>query len=166
MSAFQFQHNIKLPSGDLVNIQGDSEEEFESNLKFVAENPELLAAATSALHEAFKEITPGAAAAVHSLGARVVSSGPGDMVNTAVAAIPAQAGPVDGTYRTVVDRYQNKWEYNAPGAPSTPNGPAVKGTKVAKSGNPYVMWYDPAAGPEWAGPKIPKDAQWAAQFTR
>jgi hypothetical protein len=27
------------------------------------------------------------------------------------------------------------------------------------TGKPYKGWFDPAAGPNWAGPKVPKEQQ-------
>jgi hypothetical protein len=36
----------------------------------------------------------------------------------------------------------------------------LKHGTAKESGRPYKGWFDPAAGPNWAGPKVPKEQQY------
>ena len=74
-----------------------------------------------------------------------------------VAAAPTVAA---GGGDTVVDKYGNTWIYNLPEAPECGRGKMVlkHGTAQA-TGKPYKGFYDPASGPNWVGPKVPKESQ-------
>jgi hypothetical protein len=72
-----------------------------------------------------------------------------------------QAAPATtGGAQEVRDKYGNLWVYNLPEAPECARGKMVlkHGTAQA-TGKPYKGWFDPAAGPNWAGPKVPKEQQ-------
>ncbi len=60
--------------------------------------------------------------------------------------------------QTVEDKWGNTWVYNKPGAPSCERGVMVlKYGKAQATGKPYKAFYDPAAAPNWTGPKIPAE---------
>jgi hypothetical protein len=63
-----------------------------------------------------------------------------------------------GGEETVEDKWGNTWVYNKPGAPSCERGVMVlKYGKAQATGKPYKAFYDPAAAPNWTGPKIPAE---------
>ena len=132
----KFQVNFKTPDGTLINLYATSKEELEG----------LLTAASdfSALITSTSQAYAGAAPA-----APVYNSAP------AVASAPSAGGE-----ETVNDKDGNIWVYNHPSAPECSRGKMVlkHGTAQA-TGKPYKGWFDPAAGPNWAGPKIAKEEQ-------
>jgi hypothetical protein len=75
-------------------------------------------------------------------------------------ATPVAAPATTGGAQEVRDKYGNLWVYNLPEAPECARGKMVlkHGTAQA-TGKPYKGWFDPAAGPNWAGPKVPKEQQ-------
>jgi hypothetical protein len=75
-------------------------------------------------------------------------------------ATPVAAPATTGGVQEVRDKYGNLWVYNLPEAPECARGKMVlkHGTAQA-TGKPYKGWFDPAAGPNWAGPKVPKEQQ-------
>ena len=63
-----------------------------------------------------------------------------------------------GEEQTVEDKWGKTWVYNKPGAPSCERGVMVlKYGKAQATGKPYKAFYDPAAAPNWTGPKIPAE---------
>ena len=132
----KFQVNFKTKDGTLINLYASSKEELEG----------LLTAASdfSALITSTSQAYAGSAPA-----APVYNSAP------AVASAPSAGGE-----QTVTDRYGNTWVYNHSSAPECARGKMVlKHGKAQSTGKPYKGWFDPAAGPNWTGAKIPKDQQ-------
>jgi hypothetical protein len=77
-----------------------------------------------------------------------------------------QGAPQGGGVRVVVDNFKNEWEYDVPGAPMTPRGPAIVKRGKGPKG-PWRKWYDPCKGPEWFAqrqPKVDNSQVWNGEF--
>jgi hypothetical protein len=80
------------------------------------------------------------------------------------------AAPQGGSGQPFIlkDNFGNEWEYDVPGAPMTPRGPAIVKRGVnAKNGSVWRKWYDPAAGPKWFTDRQAKVAtadRWQGEF--
>ncbi len=130
----KFQVNFKTPDGTLINLYATTKEELEALLTAASDFSALIVSTSQALG--------GSASA-----APVYAS--------AVASAPSAGGE-----ETVVDKYGNTWVYNSASAPECSRGKMVlKHGKAQATGKPYKGWFDPAAGPKWAGAKIPKEQQ-------
>lgn len=78
-----------------------------------------------------------------------------------------QAAPQPGQPFTLKDNFGNEWEYDVPGAPMTPRGPAIIKVGKKKDGGTWRKWYDPAAGPKWftdRNPKVATGDRWQGDF--
>jgi hypothetical protein len=146
----KFQINYKLNDGTLINLYAANVKELESGLADLGMISSLISSVGNDLH--------GGAT---SLQTTLVSAG----VNPTVAAVaqqfnatPVAAPATTGGAQEVRDRYGNLWVYNLPEAPECARGKMVlkHGTAQA-TGKPYKGWFDPAAGPNWSGPKVPKE---------
>ena len=138
----KFQINYKLADGTLINLYAASVGELEAGLADLAMNALNIRATGN-------ELSGGAAAAPAPTVAAVAAA-----FNATPVAAPA------GGAQEVRDRYGNLWVYNHPDAPSCARGVMVlkHGTAQA-TGKPYKGWFDPAAGPNWSGVKVPKEEQ-------
>lgn len=133
----KFQVNYKLSDGTLVNLYASSVTELETGLADLAMN-------AANIRSTGAEITGG-------MAAPTVTS-----IAQAFNATPVAQGGGD----TVVDKYGNTWIYNLPEAPECSRGKMVlKHGKAQATGKPYKGFFDPAAGPNWSGGKIPKESQ-------
>ena len=139
----KFQINYKLNDGTLINLYAATVTELESGLADLAMNA-MNIRATGA------ELSGGQAAPAPTVAA----------VAQAFNATPVAAPATTGGAQEVRDKYGNLWVYNLPEAPECARGKMVlkHGTAQA-TGKPYKGWFDPAAGPNWAGPKVPKEQQ-------
>jgi hypothetical protein len=137
----KYQINYKLNDGTLINLYAATVQELESGLADLAMNA-MNIRATGA------ELSGGAPAPTVAAVAQQFNATP--------VAAPAPTGGV----QEVRDKYGNLWVYNLPEAPECARGKMVlkHGTAQA-TGKPYKGWFDPAAGPNWAGPKVPKEQQ-------
>ena len=139
----KFQLNYKLNDGTLVNLYAATVAELESGLADLAMNANNIRATGMELNGG----TP-VAPTVASVAA-------------AFNATPVAAPATPGGAPEVRDQYGNLWIYNHPEAPSCARGVMVLKHGTAKAtGKPYKGWYDPAAGPNWVGPKVPKEQQY------
>jgi hypothetical protein len=141
----KLQANFKLPDGTLINIYATSQAELEAQLTTVQDVAELIKSTALALGSA-----GNVAHAAKALNATPVVDTP-----------PFNSAPATpGGAQDVRDKYGNLWIYNHPQAPECARGKMVlkHGTAQA-TGKPYKGWFDPAAGPNWAGPKIAKEEQ-------
>jgi hypothetical protein len=138
----KFQINYKLNDGTLINLYAATVTELESGLADLAMNAMNIRATELELSGG-QAPAPTVAAVAQQFNA------------TPVAA-PAPTGGA----QEVRDKYGNLWVYNLPEAPECARGKMVlkHGTAQA-TGKPYKGWFDPAAGPNWAGPKVPKEQQ-------
>jgi hypothetical protein len=140
----KFQVNYKLADGTLINLYAADVRELEAGLADIAMNA--LNIITTG-----KELTQGsvAPAAISPAVSNIAAQ-----FNATPVAAPAPTG--FGT--EVRDRYNNLWVYNLPEAPECARGKMIlkHGTAQA-TGKPYKGWFDPAAGPNWSGPKVPKE---------
>jgi hypothetical protein len=141
----KLQANFKLPDGTLINIYATSQAELEAQLTTVQDLAELIKSTSLALGGA-----GNVAYATQAFAAKPVVDTP--PFNNA----PASTGGA----QEVRDKYGNLWIYNHPQAPECARGKMVlkHGTAQA-TGKPYKGWFDPAAGPNWAGPKVAKEEQ-------
>jgi hypothetical protein len=139
----KFQINYKLNDGTLINLYAATVTELESGLADLAMNA-MNIRATGA------ELSGGQAAPAPTVAA----------VAQQFNATPVAAPATTGGAQEVRDKYGNLWVYNLPEAPECARGKMVlkHGTAQA-TGKPYKGWFDPAAGPNWAGPKVPKEQQ-------
>jgi hypothetical protein len=140
----KFQINYKLNDGTLINLYAGSVTELESGLADLAMNAMNIRATGL-------ELSGGQAAPAPTVAA----------VAQQFNATPVAAPATPGGAQEVRDRYGNLWVYNLPEAPECARGKMVlkHGTAQA-TGKPYKGWFDPAAGPNWAGPKVPKEQQY------
>ena len=124
--------------GPLVNIYADNQAELETLLASVQDLSSLINSVNSSLR-----------------GTPIIAS-----IADAFNATPVVAPVSTGGEETVVDKYGNTWVYNSAGAPECSRGKMVlKHGKAQATGKPYKGWFDPSAGPKWAGAKIPKEQQ-------
>jgi len=129
----KFQVNFKSPDGTLINLYAANKEELESLLTAASDFSALIVSTSQAFG----------------------SSAPAAPVYASAPAVASTGGE-----ETVVDKYGNTWVYNSASAPECSRGKMVlKHGKAQATGKPYKGWFDPAAGPKWAGAKIPKDQQ-------
>jgi len=135
----KFQVNYHSSDGTLVNLYATSITELETGLADLAMN-------AANIRKTAIEIN----------GAPVMAAPTVATITQAFSATPVAAGGGD----TVVDKYGNTWIYNLPEAPECGRGKMVlkHGTAQA-TGKPYKGFYDPASGPNWVGPKVPKESQ-------
>jgi hypothetical protein len=145
----KFQVNYKLADGTLINLYATSVTELESGLADLAMNA--LNIRTTGHDLSGGAVAPAPVAAPAPTIAAVAAS---------FNATPVAAASAGGGAQEVRDRYGNLWIYNHPEAPECARGKMVlkHGTAQA-TGKPYKGWFDPAAGPQWAGPKVPKEEQ-------
>jgi hypothetical protein len=137
----KLQVNFKLNDGTLINIYADNAGELESLLTTIQDTAPLVQSVSQSLGNAVRTST--------------VSSAPQGAFASGGA--PAQAAP-SGEGERVPDRYGNTWVYGIATAPDCANGKMVLKEGISeKTGKPYKGWYDPAAGPRWAGPKIAQE---------
>lgn len=143
----KYQINYKLSDGTLINLYAASVTELESGLADLAMNALNIRATGSELAGGVVTPAPAAAPTVAAVAA-------------AFNATPVAAASAGGGAQEVRDRYGNLWIYNHSEAPECARGKMVlkHGTAQA-TGKPYKGWFDPAAGPQWAGPKVPKEEQ-------
>jgi hypothetical protein len=136
----KFQINYKLNDGTLINLYAASVTELESGLADLAMNAMNIRATGL-------ELSGG------QVAAPTVES-----VAQQFNATPVAAPATPGGAQEVRDRYGNLWVYNLPEAPECARGKMIlkHGTAQA-TGKPYKGWFDPAAGPNWSGPKVPKE---------
>jgi hypothetical protein len=137
----KFQINYKLNDGTLINLYAKDVKDLETGLNDLGMVATLIKATGNDLH--------GGAPAP------TVAS-----VAEAFGGTPVAAPATTGGAQEVRDKYGNLWVYNLPEAPECARGKMVlkHGTAQA-TGKPYKGWFDPAAGPNWAGPKVPKEQQ-------
>jgi hypothetical protein len=135
----KFQVNYHSSDGTLVNLYATSITELETGLADLAMNAANIRKTAIEINGAPVVAAPTVATITQSFNAAPVASGGGD---------------------TVVDKYGNTWIYNLPEAPECGRGKMVlkHGTAQA-TGKPYKGFYDPASGPNWVGPKVPKESQ-------
>ena len=141
----KLQANFKLADGTLINVYASSQAELEAQLTTLQDVAELIKSTSTALGSAGN----------FAYAAKAFSATP--VVDTP----PFNNAPATtGGAQEVRDRYGNLWIYNHPQAPECARGKMVlkHGTAQA-TGKPYKGWYDPAAGPNWAGPKVAKEEQ-------
>jgi len=140
----KFQINYKLNDGTLINLYARDVQDLETGLNDLGMVSALIAAVGKDLGSTSVAAAPTVAAVAQAFNA------------TPVQAAPAPAGGA----QEVRDKYGNLWVYNLPEAPECARGKMVlkHGTAQA-TGKPYKGWFDPAAGPNWAGPKVPKEQQ-------
>lgn len=138
----KYQVNYKLSDGTLINLYATTVKELETGLNDLSMVATLIKSTATELGGGSSS-APSAASVAASLGATVVST---------------PTSP-NGS-QEVRDRYGNLWVYNHPEAPDSARGRMVlkHGTAQA-TGKPYKGWFDPAAGPQWSGPKVPKEQQ-------
>ena len=142
--------------GLLVNVYADNAQELEQLLTTVQDTSALIESVGHSIGRGGSQPTGGNAAyAAKAFNATPVVDTP--PFNNA----PATTGGA----QEVRDRYGNLWIYNHPQAPECARGKMVlkHGTAQA-TGKPYKGWFDPAAGPNWAGPKIAKEGQFQTVF--
>jgi hypothetical protein len=137
----KFQINYKLNDGTLINLYAATVTELESGLADLAMNAMNIRATGL-------ELSGGQAAPALTVAA----------VAQQFNATPVAAPATTGGAQEVRDRYGNLWVYNLPEAPECARGKMIlkHGTAQA-TGKPYKGWFDPAAGPNWSGPKVPKE---------
>jgi hypothetical protein len=143
----KYQINFKThKDGTLVNIYADSIRELETQITDISMISALIKSTEAELYT----------------GPRNVASAPSTPTVESVAqqfnATPVAAPATPGGAQEVRDRYGNLWVYNLPEAPECARGKMIlkHGTAQA-TGKPYKGWFDPAAGPNWSGPKVPKE---------
>jgi hypothetical protein len=133
--ATKLQVNFKLNDGTLVNIYAENSGELESLLTTIQDTAALISSVSQSLGN-----TPRAATVYNSSAPVGTESAP---ANSA------------GEGEKVADKWGNTWFYNLPHAPECANGKMIMKEAISeKTGKPYKGWYDPAAGPQWKGPKI------------
>ena len=127
--------------GVLVNVYSDNQGELETLLASVQDLSSLINSVNGSLRGT---PAPTVASVVQQFNAT-----------------PVAAPATPGGAQEVRDKYGNLWVYNLPEAPECARGKMVlkHGTAQA-TGKPYKGWFDPAAGPNWAGPKVPKEQQY------
>ena len=127
--------------GVLVNVYADNQGELETLLASVQDLSSLINSVNGSLRGT---PAPTVASVVQQFNAT-----------------PVAAPATPGGAQEVRDKYGNLWVYNLPEAPECARGKMVlkHGTAQA-TGKPYKGWFDPAAGPNWAGPKVPKEQQY------
>lgn len=129
----KFQVNFKSPDGTLINLYAANKEELEALLTAAQDFSALIGSVSQSL-------------------AGVRTAAPVS-VNTPVVAST-------GGEEAVPDKYGNTWIYNIASAPECARGKMVlKHGRAKETGKPYKGWFDPAAGPKWAGAKVPKEMQ-------
>jgi hypothetical protein len=136
----KFQINYKLNDGTLINLYAATVTELESGLADLAMNA-MNIRATGLELSGGQAPAPTVAAVAQQFNAT-----------------PVAAPATTGGAQEVRDRYGNLWVYNLPEAPECARGKMIlkHGTAQA-TGKPYKGWFDPAAGPNWSGPKVPKE---------
>jgi hypothetical protein len=142
----KYQVNFKThKDGTLINVYADSIRELETQITDIS-----MIAALIKSTEA--ELSSGAVPAAPAPTVAAVAA--------AFNATPVAAPATPGGAQEVRDKYGNLWIYNHPEAPSCARGVMVlkHGTAQA-TGKPYKGWFDPAAGPNWVGAKVPKEQQ-------
>jgi len=120
--------------GPLVNIYADNQAELETLLASVQDLSSLINSVNSSLR-----------------GTPTIAS-----IADAFNATPVVAPVSTGGEERIVDRWGQTWIYNSPNAPECSRGKMIiKHGKAKATGEPYVAWWDPGAGPKWFGLKIP-----------
>jgi hypothetical protein len=145
----KYQINFKThKDGTLINIYADSIKELEVQITDISMIASLIKSTEA-------ELYTGPQSAPVAPTAPTVASVAQQFNATPVAAPATPSGAQE-----VRDKYGNLWVYNLPEAPECARGKMVlkHGTAQA-TGKPYKGWFDPAAGPNWAGPKVPKEQQ-------
>ena len=144
----KFQINYKFEDGTLINLYAADVKELEEGLADIAMNASNIRATGYDLS-----------------GRRRPPALSVESVAQQFNATPVAAPATPGGAQEARDQYGNLWVYNAPGAPECARGKMVlkHGTAQA-TGKPYKGWYDPAAGPNWASPRIPKDQHFQTIF--
>jgi hypothetical protein len=135
----KFQINYKLNDGTLINLYATDVKDLETGLADLGMVATLIKSTGNDLHG----------------GAPTVAS-----VAQQFNATPVAAPATTGGAQEVRDKYGNLWVYNLPEAPECARGKMVlKHGTAQTTGKPYKGWFDPAAGPNWTGPKVPKEQQ-------
>jgi hypothetical protein len=135
--ATKLQVNFKLSDGTLVNIYAENSGELESLLTTIQDTAALISSVSQSLGNTPRTTT------VHDNSAGASS---------APTSAPSAGG--EGGEK-VTDKWGNTWFYNLPHAPECANGKMIMKEAISeKTGKPYKGWYDPAAGPQWKGPKV------------
>lgn len=147
MTTFAIQANYKwgpARAEHMLNIQGDSTEEFEMNLEWTRENIQDIVAVGDLL---------GAASVVTTT---MGSSGP---IATASPAQPASSN--DGGVEEVTDKWGKRYVYGLPDAPDLPDGRGKYILKYVqlKDKSTKKVWVDPAEGPKPCKPGEEKAKQ-------
>lgn len=152
MTTFAIQGNYKWgpPRAEhMLNIQGDSPEEFEVNLEWVTDNIQSIVAVGDLLNGA-------------SVVTATLSTANGNMAATVSTPAAAAAPAASDTGLTIEeDRWGKKFAYGHPDAPDLPDGRGkyiLKFVKL-KSGEEKKVWVDPAEGPRPCKPGSAKAKQ-------
>lgn len=149
MTTFAIQGNYKWgpPRAEhMLNVQGDSPEEFEHNLDWVTDNIQSIVAVGDLLN--------GASVATATF-AQVDSN-----IAATVTTPAASSGTGEGL-SVEEDRWGKKFAYGHPDAPDLPDGRGkyiLKFVKL-KSGEEKKVWVDPAEGPRPCKPGSAKAKQ-------
>lgn len=151
MTTFAIQGNYKWgpPRAEhMLNVQGDSPEEFEHNLEWVTDNIQSIVAVGDLLNGA-SVVTATFTQANSNIAATV---------STPAAA--ASNGSGEGL-AVEEDKWGKKFAYGHPDAPDLPDGRGkyiLKFVKL-KSGEEKKVWVDPAEGPRPCKPGSAKAKQ-------
>jgi hypothetical protein len=139
----KFQVNFKTHrDGTLINLYADSIKDLETQINDLS----MIAALIKSTE---KELETGAG-----------SFAPSAPLSPEQVAASLSTAPESGDTDTVADKYGNTWVYNLPNAPECGRGKMVlKHGKAQATGKPYKGFFDPASGPKWTGPKVPKEQQ-------
>ena len=133
--------NLKTAAGTQITLRADTADQFAD---MIAQGIHTITDAVTEVELAVKGTTGNKPMSV----ADIASS-----FNSNISTTQSSGGE-----ETVEDKYGNTWVYNKPGAPSCERGVMVlKYGKAQATGKPYKAFYDPAAGPNWSGPKIPAE---------
>lgn len=149
MTTFAIQGNYKWgpPRAEhMLNIQGDSPEEFEHNLEWVTDNIQSIVAVGDLLNRAFV-LTATFSQADSNIAATVTT--------------PAASNGSGEGLSIEEDRWGKKFAYGHPDAPDLPDGRGkyiLKFVKL-KSGEEKKVWVDPAEGPRPCKPGAAKAKQ-------
>ena len=132
--------NLKTSGGTQITLRGETPEQF----------ADMIAVGIHTIVDAVTEVelaVKGTAASKPMSVSDIASSFNSNISSTE-----------SGGEETVEDKWGNTWVYNKPGAPSCERGVMVlKYGKAQSTGKPYKAFYDPAAAPNWTGPKIPAE---------
>ncbi len=131
--------NLKTAGGTGITLRAETAEQF----------ADMIAQGIHVITDAVTEI---------ELAVKGTSTSKPMSVSDIASSFNSNISSTESGEQTVEDKWGNTWVYNKPGAPSCERGVMVlKYGKAQSTGKPYKAFYDPAAAPNWTGPKIPAE---------